>query len=131
MPDQPEPQPLTFDVNGPTGLRLLAEWFDVTRPHESDEVQRDLRRWATDMEKVAVTITALTEQLAEAERERDEALAGQEELSEAVYEWHDAQMASGRGMPARRRRAQNRMLNLATQFATAVGALSDTREPEA
>ena len=40
-------------ISGPDGLRLLADWFDATRPNEPDQVQRDLRKWADDMDAAA------------------------------------------------------------------------------
>ena len=41
---------MDFTPDGPEGLRLLADWFDATRPEEPDKVQQDLRGWANDME---------------------------------------------------------------------------------
>lgn len=48
----------TTKPTGPQGLRMLADWFDLPsvqarNPNwsDDDEVQRDLRQWADDMER--------------------------------------------------------------------------------
>ena len=52
MPDPVRSSSL-LNVSGPDGLRMLAAWFDATQPGEIDQVQQDLRRWASDMERAA------------------------------------------------------------------------------
>lgn len=49
MPDAPQvaPKPLAA---APEKLRLLADWFDATRPNEPTEAQDDLRHWADQIE---------------------------------------------------------------------------------
>jgi len=49
-------------MTGPEGLRVLADWFDLRDGDlgfSGDEVQRDLRRSADDMEQAAAEIARL------------------------------------------------------------------------
>lgn len=49
--------PLNPSKDAPEGLRLLAEWFDIRddragTPAGDREVQRDLRAWADEIERL-------------------------------------------------------------------------------
>lgn len=51
-------------MDAPTGLRKLADWFDVTTSdNPNTEVQQDLRRWADEWEKREARVKELEEQV--------------------------------------------------------------------
>lgn len=62
MPSTPGTSSTKIPTNGPEGLRLLADWFDLRDAENGssgDQVQQDLRHWADDMEAASAALDLL------------------------------------------------------------------------